>query len=258
MSRGTVVMLHALGASGRSWQDVVRHLGSDVICLAPDLPGFGNNAAGARAGVQATLDWLIDYLGSQPEAPTILVGHSMGGKFATLLAARAATGARVLRDLRALVLLAASPPAPEPMDEARRAEMIRWFACGKASPRDAAAFVTDNIAGPLADDRRAQAIEDVERTTPVAWIDWLENGSREDWRDRVGVLDVPTTIVAGAEDGDLGEPNQRRLNLPHFAHGSIEVIPGAAHLLPYEKPAEVADVIRQAFQRGRGDTRADA
>ncbi|WP_179187219.1 alpha/beta fold hydrolase [Sphingomonas sp. TZW2008] len=242
-------MLHALGASGQSWQDVVARLGSDVTCLTPDLPGFGDNADVEPSGVSATLDWLFAYLGDRHPTPTIIVGHSMGGKFATLLAAHAARDARPLGDLRGLVLLAASPPAPEPMDEARRAEMIGWFADGEPSARDAATFVSANVAGPLAEERRAQAIADVRRTAPAAWVDWLENGSREDWSDRTGVLDIHATIVAGSEDTDLGEVNQRRLNLPHFTDASIEVIPKAAHLLPYERPDMVADLIRAAIER---------
>lgn len=249
MERWTVVMLHALGGSGRSWQDVVARLSPDMTCLAPDLPGFGDNADVRRFGVRATLDWLADYLAVRTATPTILVGHSMGGKFATLLAAHAARETAAPRDVRGVVLLAASPPAPEPMDEARRAKMIRWFANGQLSTCDAAAFVSDNIASALPADRRAQAIDDLRRTSPAAWIDWLDTGSREDWRDRVGTIEVPAVIAAGEQDGDLGVANQRRLNLPHYPNGAIEIIPDAAHLLPYETPDVVADLIRQTMRR---------
>ena len=154
----------------------------------------------------------------------------MGGKFATMLAAS----------------------APEPMDEDRRAEMIGWFAHGRIDEADASRFVEANVARPLPPAFMAQAIGDVRRSSPAAWIGWLERGAREDRSVAVGRLDTPALILAGAEDGDLGSANQRRLNLPHFRSGTVEFVDGAAHLLPYERPDTVAN--RIAFLARTGVT----
>lgn len=256
MAPQIVVMLHALGASGRAWDEVIAALGGDYACFAPDLPGFAEAVGMAETGIAATLDWLTEEIGRRAPAAYMLVGHSMGGKFATLLAVRAEAGEPRLAGLSGVVLLAASPPAPEPMDEARRAAMIGWFADGAPDEADARRFVEDNIAGPLAPARFGRAVADVRRSAPAAWKGWLERGSREDWRDRAGRLSSPATIVAGADDGDLGEANQRRLNLPHYARAKVVVLPGAAHLLPYEQPDAVARLIEEAARahpdRGRG------
>ncbi len=64
-----------------------------------------------------------------------------------------------------VVLVAASPPAPEPIDEQRRAEMIGWVADGAVAHDDAGAFVDANTARTASPfptrprDRRCHALE---------------------------------------------------------------------------------------------------
>jgi pimeloyl-ACP methyl ester carboxylesterase len=64
-----------------------RELGASVTCIAPDLPGFGQNR---WQGEDYTLEALVDAM--QPvvarESPTHVVGHSMGAIVALALAAR--------------------------------------------------------------------------------------------------------------------------------------------------------------------------
>lgn len=234
--------LHALGASARSWDRVIAALpGHD--CVALDLPGFGEGAAMGHLSVAETLDWFAGEIARYDSTRWIVVGHSMGGKIATLTAARRPAG------LAGVVLVAASPPAPEPMDEARRTEMLDWFADGPASTAEAEKFISANTAGPLPDDLAEQAIADVRRSAPEAWRGWLEEGAREDWDARAGVIDLPALIVAGSEDGDLGEDAQRRLNAPHYAHPRVEVVANAAHLIPYEQAEALAALVAAHVRR---------
>jgi pimeloyl-ACP methyl ester carboxylesterase len=95
----------------------------------------------------------------------------------------------------------------------------------------------------------ARAVADVQRSSLTAWIDWLEGGAREDWSNRISRLSTPALIVAGAKDGDLGEENQHRLNAPHFTSPQLVVVPEAAHLLPYEQPEAVAELIEVASRQ---------
>lgn len=237
-----VFMLHALGSSAREWNDVVNSLGDRFECVALDIPGFGGSPD-ADLDMAGLVAWLAGEVAARPSQPWAVVGHSMGGKIATLAAARARDGDAAFAGLGAVVLLAASPPAPEPMNDARRQQMLDWIADGRIDSKEAATFVDDNCAARLPDCVREQAIADVMRAGPRAWRGWLEKGSREDWRDAVGRIAPPTLIVAGGEDGDLGEDAQRRLNLPHYSDARLEVVAGAAHLLPYEAAAETAALI---------------
>jgi len=236
----TLIFLHALGMSAASWALVRERLGN-VPTVALDLPGFGANSAGGTGDVAAMVAAVRPVVAEAGRC--VLVGHSMGGKIATILAAE--TGDAVA----GVVLVAASPPAPEPMDEARRARMIGWFADGGIAAADAAAFVDANCAAPLPQALRDRAIADVVRSDRAAWTGWLARGSREDWRARVGTLAMPALIVAGAEDGDLDEAAQRRLNLPHYPAGRVEVVAEAAHLIPLEQPDRLAALIADHLRR---------
>ena len=242
MTRPTLVFLHALGSSHREW-DAVRASLPDATCIALDLPGFGERAEEGYADVATMADDLADQIRRHRLTGCILVGHSMGGKIATIVASRAAAGEAGLAGVVGVVLVAASPPSPEPMEEDRRQQMIGWVDNGSIGQEDAETFIDANTAEPLPKPWRDQAVADVRRSSREAWLGWLERGSLEDWSARVGRISIPVLIVAGAEDGDLGEDAQRRLNLPHYGHAEIRSVEGAAHLIPYEQPEALARLI---------------
>ncbi|WP_343525881.1 alpha/beta hydrolase [Sphingomonas sp.] len=250
MPRTALFLLHALGGSARAWDAVMARIGPGVACRALDLPGFGARADQGYADVERMVDGVIDVVRSARVDRWIIVGHSMGGKIATLVAARAGSGEVGLEGLAGVALIAASPPGPEPMDEDRRAEMLAWAADGRFSRTEAARFVDANTAERLPDRLRDAAMDDVQRSAPMAWRGWLERDSREDWSAQVDRIAVPALIVAGAEDGDLGEAAQRRLNLPHYPEATLHVVDGAAHLLPLERPDAVARLIADLAGRG--------
>ena len=250
-ARPVAFLLHALGGSTRAWTKVIERLEAMIDCEAIDLPGFGDNAGIASHTVQEMADHVAAVIRKSAPRRWILVGHSMGAKIAAIVARRAEDGEPGLAGLSHLVLLAGSPPKPEPMDEERRAKMQSWFAGDAASSRqEAHDFVTQNVAVALAASHHERAVADVLRADRAAWLAWLDRGSCEDWSAFVGVLKTPTLIVAGSEDGDLGADAQRDLNAPHYATPRLLVIDGAAHLLPIEKPDDVARLIAEHVSGG--------
>ncbi|MDP1027899.1 alpha/beta fold hydrolase [Sphingomonas sp. KR1UV-12] len=236
-SRPVIVMLHALGGSARAFGGVAAELGDGFEPLALDLPGFGDAANETGYSVAEMVDHVLATVTARAPAQWLIVGHSMGGKIATLVASHRPPG------LAGVVLLAASPPAPEPIDEERRATMLGWVAGGPIAAHDARAFVAANVGAPLPPGLNGLAVADVERAAPAAWRAWLETGAREDWSARAGIIDLPALIVAGGADGDLGEAAQRRMNAPHYPDHRVEVLDGVGHLLPLERPADTAALI---------------
>ncbi len=240
----TVFYLHFLGGSARSWDGVLARL-PDIRGVAIDLPGFGEAAAEAQNyAVADMVDVVAARIAAAAPGRWMLAGHSMGAKVATVLARRAEDGRAGLEGLFGLVLLAGSPPNPEPMDAAERREMLDSFG-GPAAPCDAdvSRYVERNVGAPLAAEAAAAAVADVRRANPAAWRAWLEAGSLEDWSARVGVLRLPTLIVAGAADAALGPAAQHRLMAPHFAAATLVSLADAGHLLPLERPDAVARLI---------------
>ena len=244
-TRPTLVCLHWLGGSGRSWDAVATALAPDIRIVTVDLPGFGEAAHHPGAPVAAMADHVMAAVRDAALDRWMLAGHSMGAKVALAVTRQAEDGAAGLDGLTHLVLLAGSPPAPEPMDEARRETMLGWF--GKQPDRnrvEAQTLIDGNVGGPLDPDSNARTAADILRLNRDAWVAWLQHGSREDWVERIGVLTTPTLVVAGEKDGDLGPDGQARLMVQHFADVTVAVVPGAGHLLPIERPDAVARLIR--------------
>lgn len=252
MAAFTAIFLHGLGFSGRMFDDVAARLGDDVDCLALDLPGFGGTSPGTATTVTRTADAVVAAIAEHAPTRWLLVGHSMGGKIATVVAHRALAGEPGLFGLAGVVLLAGSPPSPEPLPEQKRAEMIGWAAGSPLSAAAARTFVDDNVGAALPDDLDALAIADLLRTSRQGWLGWLERGSNEDWSETVGSLDVPALIVSGGADGPLGADGQRTLNGPVYPRARFLTLPGAGHLLPWERPAEVASAIMSLWDDRAG------
>lgn len=241
--------LHFLGGSARTWEPLSDRLAGRVRCEPIDLPGFGAASDVAGYSVSAMADHVADRIRARAPHRWMIAGHSMGAKVALVLARRAEERGGDLEGLAGLVLLAGSPPSPEPMSEAKRREMTSWIDADPDTRRtEAVAFIAQNVGASLPADLMDRAVADVLRAAPDAWKAWLSEGSREDWCARIGVLRVPALVVAGSEDADLGEAAQRCLTLPHLAHARLATLAGAGHLLPLERPEALADAIA-AFAR---------
>ena len=100
-----VLAIHGITSSSRSWPLLAQHLDQPVV--APDLRGRGrSNQLPGPVGLLAHADDCAAALRTVTTEPAVVVGHSMGGFVATVLAARHP-------DLvRALVLVDGGLPFP--------------------------------------------------------------------------------------------------------------------------------------------------
>ncbi|MGO4221134.1 alpha/beta fold hydrolase [Lysobacter sp. TAF61] len=88
----TLVMLHGFTGSKENWYPVARRLRGHYRLLIPDLPGWGESqrVPGADYGFLAQserVDHFIRQVAADPRG-VVLLGHSMGGGIAALVAAR--------------------------------------------------------------------------------------------------------------------------------------------------------------------------
>ena len=229
----TVVALHYWAGAGHEFEALRPFLSTDVQLLAPDLPGFGLQPAPLHFdySVRAYADWVSAYLTKNRVNDFTLLGHSMGGKIALLLAARRPTG------LRRLVLLSPSPPPCEPMSDADRAAALAAF----GQPEEAEKTSRKITFHPLSPAAHATVVADNLRTQRLAWDQWLEHGTRIDITAELTKLAVPCHLLVGAHDEAITPATQRRLTLPHLPAGSaFTEVPEAGHLLPLEVPEVVA------------------
>ena len=238
------LLLHGIGNYGRYWDAFADAVAGRLRLLAPDARGHGDSAkpedAYAPSAFAADAIAVLDACGV---GRAIVVGHSMGGFHATVLAAT--HPGRVSR----LVIVDAGPEAlPEGASRARRLSLERpdWFA-GRA---DAEAYLRQTSPG----------YEDSVYENRLRWL-FREDNGRLHWRssrdalarilagsaergsswDRAGDITAPTLIVRGTRSPVLSAEVARRLQrtLPDAELLELD----AAHNVPLDRPGELADAV---------------
>jgi pimeloyl-ACP methyl ester carboxylesterase len=236
----TFVALHYWAGSGRAFDRLRPALPAHTQLLAPNLPGFGDQGVPVDFdySVVAYADWVAAYVQRNNLASYTLLGHSMGGKIALALAARQPAG------LRSLVLLAPSPPTPEPMSATDRAAARAAY--GK--PEEAAKTFANITNLLLPETLREQVIADNLRSSQTAWNAWLDHGSRENTSTLLPQLEVPCQLLVGEHDRAISPATQRQATLPLLPPNTmLQLVPGAGHLLPLEAPLAVVAALEAAF-----------
>lgn len=85
-----VVLLHGFTGAKENWLPLMRELARDHRVIAPDLPGWGESERlpDADYGPVAQVERMAAFLREFGGKPALVVGHSMGGQFVGMLAAR--------------------------------------------------------------------------------------------------------------------------------------------------------------------------
>jgi pimeloyl-ACP methyl ester carboxylesterase len=83
-----LVLLHGLLGSSRNWQSAGRDLAAAYHVFAPDLPNHGSSPHFADAGYELMMAEFLRWVDAQGLKRFVLLGHSMGGKLAMLIACR--------------------------------------------------------------------------------------------------------------------------------------------------------------------------
>lgn len=231
-----LVFLHYFGGSSKAWTEVITQLQHEAHCIALDLPGFGDSEPIASSTVESIATCVAALVKQLQIKQYILVGHSMGGKIALAMATTHPVG------LRSLVLLAPSPPTPEPIEESERSHLLRT-----GGDRAAAEETTHKItARPLPVALFDRVIQDNICSSPTAWRAWLECGSREDISAELSKITVPVLVVAGAEDPMMSKDLLQQEVVNRLATARLVVVPQVGHLLPIEDPQAVIELIQLA------------
>ncbi|MBB3212702.1 pimeloyl-ACP methyl ester carboxylesterase [Herbaspirillum sp. Sphag1AN] len=232
-----LVFLHYWGGSTRTWHHVTHALSDAYRTICMDHRGWGQSDAPEEgyglADLAADAQGVIDALNLRRY---VLVGHSMGGKVAQLLAAQQPAG------LAGLVLVAPSPPQPLSMPPEARAMMTDAYTTRINVEMSINHVLT---AKPLSPADREQVIQDSLRGATQAKVAWPQSTSLEDITSQVAAIKVPTIVIAGEADRvDSVDLLQREL-LSRVTHARLHVVPGTGHLSMLESPEEVTRLIRE-------------
>lgn len=229
MDRPPLVFLHGWGASHKFWKWQFGAFSPRWRCLAPDLPGFGLSGKPRRDySVEALARWVGSFLDALGLPRVPLVGHSMGGTLALLVALehrsrveRLAVVNPVLRGSTAFSRRTRLLMAPGV--RALTYSLARWAWIRRLATRNFSA------AGRLDPELEG----DITRGSYRAMVGSFRSLLRTDLVPRLASLTVPTLSVG--TDGDrIVDPGQHAL----IPSARKVLISGAGHIPIVERPAE--------------------
>ena len=229
-----VVLLHGLMGSGACWTPLARALEGESDVVMPDLRGHGGSSAplhGYRYDDHASdVSGLIRGL---ELARPVLLGHSMGGMTAAVVASR---GAGMLRGLVLVDPTFLSPERQREVHESDVADQHRQALRLSKSELIAQARARNPHRSPEIIELQAEA----RLKTHLAAFDVL-TPPNPDYREVVSAIDVPTLLVIGDSPVVTLEiaTELRSLN-PRVR---IEQIQNAGHGLPFEQPQRLGEVV---------------
>lgn len=228
----TLLFLHYWGGSARTWDPVLAHLDPHMPVASYDHRGWGRSNAlpGPFDLAQLTTDAIA--VMNALDTSVVLVGHSMGGKVAQLVAAEKPQG------LASLILVAPAPPEPPPTITP---EYQRQLAHAYDDPETVAGAVDHVLtASPLTAPVRARVIEDSLAAAMPARTEWPLHGISEDITAAAARISVDTVVLAGLKD--VVEPVAvlgKHLE-PFIPPARSPVLIDSGHLIPLEAPEALA------------------
>jgi pimeloyl-ACP methyl ester carboxylesterase len=258
-----LVLVHGVATSRSIWRHVVPGLAERHLVATPDMPGFGDSPPIGRGFVlEDVADAVADALAGLP-APVDLLGNSLGGAVAIVLAERRP------ELVRRLILAAPAGLAPHraPIPAiAGRVSATVVAARRRVAPRvvgNAAArrvllygLLTDPAAASVAEARAIIAgSRGAKRVGPAVAV-----VAAADLRSRLSELTVPVGFLWGERDHlfPVSALDELRGLVPGAA---AEVIPGAGHVPQLDRPGEFVAAVERllvAMSEGARQRRSTA
>jgi pimeloyl-ACP methyl ester carboxylesterase len=208
-----LILVHGTPGSAAGWADFLADPPPGFEVVAIDRPGFGDSGPEeAMTTLERQADAVAGLL--PPDRASILLGHSLGGPVAALVAARHP------ERVRALILLAASlDPALEAVHPLQR--VGAWMPVRALLPR-----MIRNANAELLDLKP----------------------QLEALRAELPLIRCPVLIVHGTKDDLVPFSNTAyaAANLTGACHVETVVLDGADHFLPWDATAAVRDAIARA------------
>ena len=231
----SLVFLHYWGGSADTWRLITSLLEPYYRCIAYDQRGWGTSdspPSGYELGDLA--DDLATLIAHLDLRHYVLVGHSMGGKVAMLVASRKPLG------LEALVLVAPASPFPQQLPEEAREAQRRAY-----DNRETALGAVQFLTFKKPDDATTESlVQDSLKGSPGAKEAWPASAAYEDISTAVREISVPSLVLVGDHDPQDPEEQQRRELLPLLLGSHLTVLPDCGHLSPIEQPVLLAEAIR--------------
>ncbi len=230
-----VLWLHGWQRSGADFASVAAAAAREGIAsVALDLPGFGASPLPPEAGGAALYARLLaPVLAEVGDAPLVLVGHSFGGRVATVLAATNPEGVRAVV-LTGVPLLRVTPTRSSPAAYRLVRALHRRGVVSEARMEAA---------------RQKYGSRDYRNCTGLL-REVLVTSVNETYEGELARVTAPVTLLWGREDREVpvAVAEAARALLVRSPRVDLEVVAGAGHLLPVERPDAVVRAVRDALE----------
>jgi abhydrolase domain-containing protein 6 len=240
-----LVMLHGYTGSKENWYRLCAALPRRYRLIAPDLPGWGESGrdAGVDYGFAAQAERVAAFLRQVAPGPVVLLGHSMGGGIAALVAARhpASVARLVLLDAAGVefagnafgrAVLAGDDPFK--VDDAAALERYLAVLFHRRDARPALPWP-----GPWAYVAHRRREAGFEQSV-------LDRIGRSDERFLPGQeaarIRQPTLLLWGAHDAVI-DPSAMALYAQRIPHARRQLLQRSGHMTLMEEPRAVADAV---------------
>lgn len=234
-SKPPLILLHGLIGSGACWTPVARALEGECDVVMPDARGHGKSSTplhGYRYDDHAAdVVGLIRALGLV--APIVL-GHSMGGMTAAVVASRVADS------IRGVILVDPTFLGPERQREVCDSDVVEQH---RRLLRQDKAELSAQLRGrhPRRSPEMIELLMEARLQTRLSAFDVL-TPPNPDYRQVVSAIDVPILLAIGDSPVVSLETARELQSLnPRLR---VEQIEGAGHGVPFDQPERLAAVVR--------------
>ena len=232
-----LLIVHGLYGSGRNWGVITKRLSDRGPVVAVDMRNHGDSFWSDGHSYEDMAGDLAQVIEAQG-APMDVVGHSMGGKAAMVLAL-------TRPDLVSRLLIADIAPVAYTHSQIQFIEAMRAVDLSKVEKRsDAASQLAERIDDPTRQAFFTQSL-DLKAKRWKLNLDTLANEMPEilGFPDISGSFEKPTLFLAGA-NSDYVVPEHRPIIRTLFPKARFAKIPNAGHWLHADRPREFEASIR--------------
>jgi 3-oxoadipate enol-lactonase len=240
-----LLLLHGWGGGASHWRRVWTALATRYRCIAPDLPGWGDSE---KPKVPYTFewyaDWLADLLETLDASPAFVAGHSMGGSIALQLALRHPDRVRKLALLNPVVR---GSDGIKKESRILSKPILRNLGFFFAHRRWFLRFLTRNFTERIGGLEESDMML-VARGTYKSMIRSLEALKNVDFTGSLASVRIPTLVIGSDTDREI--PPEQSTLASGIPGSRLEILKGAGHVTPLERPDEVSRLLVGFFGAG--------
>jgi pimeloyl-ACP methyl ester carboxylesterase len=230
----SVVLVHGWMMSGAVHDDLLAALGNEgVRWIVPDLRGSGRSgSADGTYSIEQYAKDVIAVADAAGAARFVVVGHSMGGQIAQLIAATwpdRVIGAALL--------------CPVPASGMALPDEARGLFLTSGQNREMQKTILGLACKQLPEAARERMLDDAGKITPECIRFAFTSWSGASFADKLGAITAPVVVI-GTDDPFLPQDFLRAAVVAKIKRASLVYLPGPGHYPGSEAPRETAAVVR--------------